>query len=487
MMFNVRSIASILAFSIVCLAGCSGERSWRLFADPGTLDLSDPFDVMVRTPEQRAPVYRVIEDRPPRMRTRQEPPEGTLSLSECVEIAIRNNPRSMVSLENVLAQQAEVGLTRGLRWPALNLQAGGTREQEQFPRTEAEVIENRYSVSASMNWTVADFGVREAAIKRAEAGYRASSRQHRSQLLDVGLAAEISYYRLLEAQELYAVARQALDQRKRHLELAERRHRLRLVTLVDVKQTRAELGQAELDLVATEGQERRARGRLAQVMGFPPSYDIQIAGLPDRVRQARAETVDKLLETAGANRPALKAQAAEIARQRQQLAVQKASRWPQISLVGSYGLTDKHLFPGTEMDEWLVGVNVTMELFTGFQRSYRIRQVEEQIKGAEQTYRALLRDAELEVWLAYQDVLEAQKAIGVAEGLVEARREQLELTETQYDQGRANVLDLVDAQQGHIGALASRVRATLAYYIAVARLERSVGQGLERVPSELRE
>ena len=473
------SLGLLICFC-VAQVGCSGVRS---------ADIADPFGVMVRRPGGRLPAYRVRRDMVPSVRS-DEVPDRELSLADCVDIAMRNSPRSRIPLQSVRAQQAILGQTRGVYWPQLTVGTGWARQKEQLLTTSPrqENTDTEYNYTLSMSWTLADFGVRRAAVAGAEAAWRSAVGQLKSNLLDIGLAAENAYYRLVEAETLQGVAEQTVEQRALHLELARRRQRAGMGRASEVKQSEAELHEAEAALVDARAQVRDARGLLASVMGFEPSVPIRIQPLPENVRMVRPETVDQLLDRAERNRPILAAQAAQIAQRREDLALQRAARLPQLDAGMSWGLVDKHwLLPDGSNDEWAASLSLSMELFTGFQRTYRIRQLTEEVKAAELAYAALLHDVELEVWQSYSELIRVQEAIKAVEKFVESAQESLTETRREYEQGRVGIVDLIDVEQRYTQSLFAQVRTKLAFYLAVARLERSMGHGLERVPNELRE
>jgi outer membrane protein TolC len=74
----------------------------------------------------------------------------------------------------------------------------------------------------------------------------------------------------------------------------------------------------------------------------------------------------------------------------------------------------------------------------------------------------------------------ARQSIGVAERAQRQARENLELAEGRYRTGAGNVIELADAQAQRASGEAEYVRSLYAYRIAVAELERAVGQELVR-------
>ena len=104
---------------------------------------------------------------------------------------------------------------------------------------------------------------------------------------------------------------------------------------------------------------------------------------------------------------------------------------PELNLSGSYGWRDKHILP-EERSEWSLALGLRLPIFTGFQRTYGIKQAKARFEGARASYQRLLRDVELEVWVAYSDSLRAVEALNAAETFVQSSRRNLKAMEGQY-------------------------------------------------------
>ena len=475
MLFSRAAVMALLAAGGVLLGGCGS---------PDTYDSSDPFGVLV-TPTWKLQAFRVRDDRPPPITTVKLPDEP-LTLQQCIDLALNNSPRIRQSRQSVFSTKAIIGQTKGLWWPIIQLQGARERTKSQFGDGD-ELRGHEWKTVVSMDWTLADFGIRRASLASAEARLRASGQMHKSTLLDIMLAAELSYYRLLESQAYLDVLQTTVEQRTAHVDMARKRVNAGVVPLADLRQAEAERDEAKAALIEGESQVDTASGLLASIMGVRPSIPIRVQPIPDEVTEVSLAHVDKLLTEAGAERPRLKAAAAEITRMKVELLRQKASRLPSLSMSGAYGLVEGHALPDAGYNEWSLGLILTMELFTGFQRTYAIRQVESEVKSAEYNYEALLREVENEVWEAYSTARHSFESIKAADSFVVSARESLKLNRREYDQGRVSFVALVDVQQTYARALFLRARSRLRYYMAIARLQRARGNGIDRIPLHLAE
>jgi len=399
-----------------------------------------------------------------------------------------NNPRTRVSWQSTRSAAALVGQARALYFPQVDFTTGA--ERQKFLSQTDVGFENIYyrsrrTASFGVRQLLLDGGFRHAQVEAAEAGLRSADFRHNALLLDLALATEIAYYRLLATQSLLEVADHTVEQRAKHLDLAQKRRDAGRGRQVEVLQAASEKADAELALVEGRNQVRIMRGRLASIMGLPVSSVLRIVEIPEEAHEVEKEDVGRLLKEAALSRPMLQSAVAEVERARQALDSEKAMRWPELNAAASYGWADWH-WPPDYSDEWAFSMTLSIPIFSGFQRTYRIRQAEAQLEATVAAYERVLRDAELEVWEAYSGLLRAEEALNAAETFLQSSRETVNVTEREYEQGRATIVELIDAQNNLTRALSRKVTVRLDWYVALGQVERAVGKSWLDSPREER-
>ncbi len=462
-----RSLLCLLVGACVCAAGCAEV---------------DPFEVETGIPVESASRHWAPPAYPPPPEPVRAVPDlkkGPLSLADCILIAMANNPRTRVSWQSTQAAAALVGQARALYLPQADFTYSAQR-QKFLSQTdvgfENVYFRTREAASFGVRQLLLDGGLRRAQVEAAEAGLRSADFRHNSLLLDLALATEISYYRLLATQSLLEVAENTVQQRTKHLEMAQRQQEAGRGRQVEVLQAASEKADAELALVDGRNQVRIMCGRLASVMGLPVSAPIEIVEVPDEAHEVEKQDVERLLQQAALNRPTLQSAISEVERARHALEAQKAQRWPELNAAVSYGWAGWQTVVPEASDEYSASLTLSVPLFTGFQRSYRIRQAEAELKGAIASYESELRDVELDVWEAYSGLVRAEEALKAAETFLESSRETVSVTEREYEQGRATIVELIDAQNNLTRALSRKVTVRLDWYVALGQLERAVGK-----------
>ena len=434
-------------------------------------------DPLVRTasiPEGPFAYYSPASDTIPYIEPRTVA-DGPLTLAECIDIALQHNPRTAASWQSIRAAAAQAGQQYSRYFPSVNFTANGQRRKYQdLTPPQDEILQTTYEAKFNVTQLLLDGGARRANVNAAEAALRSTALRHNVTLLDVALEVERAYYNLLAAQSLLDVAEGTLRQRNSQLELAQRMQGAGLARPVEVLQAMTERDDARLGEVGARNQARITRGRLASAMGLSVSTDLEIVDVPEEVRVLQNKDVGALLDLATQNRPGLHAAVEQIASLREQSRAERAARWPTVEAQASYGWHDLYLLP-EDKTEWSAAVLLDLPVFTGFQRTYRIRQVEAELSNAIATYEKLLRDVELEVWEAYSNVVQAEEAIVAAQKAVESANESLQAVEREYENGRVTIIELIDAQTAVTRALNREVTARLGWHLAVATLARGVG------------
>ncbi|MEF8787608.1 MAG: TolC family protein [Planctomycetota bacterium] len=454
-------VLSICVFVSAWSAGCSThdpmDSTGRLPSTPGR-QFQSP------TPEEQPKL-------PPAPET-DEP----LSLAQCITIAIHNNEECQIALHEARAAGARVGQALGKYWPQVEFSATSRRGESQvLTEVDARYLRTTHSATFQATQTLWDGGQREASLEAAKAGRRAAGYNYSGVLQRVALETAAAYFRLLAAQSRLEVARDTVEQRERHLQLARKRLEAGLGRRVEVLKAQARKSDARLTVVEERSAVRQQQGELAAAIGAPVNSAPKVKEMGVEQRQQAQVKMEKLLKRAAENRPRLQAAISQIRRARQQKKAQKARRWPKLDLNTSFGWSDTHLLP-EERKEWAISLGVSVPIFSGFQTTYRIMEAKETLEQRIASYKNSLTDVKLEVWKRYSALLRAEESITAAEQFLQSARESLQATESQYQEGYASIVELIDAQTTLTEARNRKVTARLNWHLALARLRRAVGK-----------
>ncbi len=398
-----------------------------------------------------------------------------LSLAQCIKIALKRNPETHESWQRSRSAAAGVGQASSAYLPSADFTAGANRDDLVALDSQQDTDPlNTYDAGFGVRYLLFDGGARFAGLKGAEADLLDVNFQHNTTLQDVALKVEETYYQQLAARELERVAEQTIRQTQYHVDVARARHKSGLVAKSDVLKAETEKANADLLQVRARSQVRIARGQLANAMGLKPSESFEVVELPQKPHQQELADIKRLMTKSAAGRAELRAALARVESARANVEAGKARYWPKMTLNADYGWRDRTFVP--DRDEWSLGLGISWPLFDGLNREYTVRRAKSDLAKSVAEHEKILRGVELEVWTAYAQLVEAGQAIEAAHALVTSAEESARVTEGEYKNGTASIIEITDAQTARTTANVRMVQARLDWYTAMARLERAVGQ-----------
>lgn len=281
-------------------------------------------------------------------------------------------------------------------------------------------------------------------------------------LRDEGLASEYDVLRLeVEAANLEpAVSRARNAQREAARELAVA---MGGEALADELRPVGSLAEMKLDEPGANTPENRA---ILEFMGPDPM------AIPE----------SELLQEAREGRSALRQAELDGQRHRAQLRAERADRLPRLSLFANYdvqaqqdGRLDFFGESGQRGYGRTVGLQISIPIFTGFQRGARVDQARVQLRRAETRRELLTERTDAQVRTMVERVEEARARSRGQAGAVEQARRGYQIIRAQFDQGLASQLELTDAEVALRQSEVNYAEAVHAYLSARARLDALVG------------
>ncbi|MBT4818268.1 MAG: TolC family protein [Lentisphaerae bacterium] len=401
--------------------------------------------------------------------------DHAVTLAECIRVALERNPRTRETWYAARAAAARVGEERAAYLLSVDLQSEVSRGRTvSLESGQENASRSVYAAGIDVSYLLFDGGARRARVAGAEAVLAELGFRHNTNLQDVALAVEVSYYELMGATWMVRVAEEASKRTQYQLELARARHEAGVVTRADVLRAETQRADAHLQVVQTRNGVRTSHGRLAYAMGIPVHSAFEIAELPDEVQREELPRTEQLVDEAARERPELRAALSRVEASRADVAAGQAAYWPTLGANVSAGHEDTEFWP--ERDEWSVGLAVTFPLFDGFERKHRVARARADLGRAMADCADLLQGIELEVWTAYWELTEAAEAMVAAGTLTASARESARLAEGEYKNGIVSIVGLIDAQTAQTEADRRLIQARLDWYTAKARFEWSVGR-----------
>lgn len=420
-----------------------------------------------------------------------------LSLDQCIEIAVENNPglaQSQWQVEGVRAARlssssaflpsVDYNLTQRRSRQGdvtLNVQPYVDPSTGEVRTTwTGDLYESRYSNRFSVSQPILNLpGWYRYSASGADLG--SAEEQFRGSRADLVLLVQQQYLDLLGRTLLLQNAKEALTVSEDQLRRSQALFDVGSVARSDVLQARVTRQNAVRYEISTRNAVEQSRAQLAVTLGKSVRDSLEIRqdiGAPVTVEADE----DSLIREAIAERPETK-QAREATRAAH-LRYRSAwwSHFPTIALGADYakgsatlgGVVDpEKLDIGEDMS---FGLSLNWPLFDGMATYGSVRGSKADLYAARERERQEELNAALDVREAQVAINNAREGMKAADEGVALAEENLKLQQALYQNGAGTILELNNAQVERLKAKNSLVEATISLHFANAQLDRALGR-----------
>jgi outer membrane protein len=410
-------------------------------------------------------------------------PVAATNLAEVYADAVENDPTIAAAEANYRANREAVPLARAGYLPSISISGNTDQVNREFPKTtRPEENFNQYAYRGELRQPLINanawFSLRSAAatVNQAEAQYRAAEQ-------DLVLRVVTAYTDILRADDLVDSTRAEVAAVKRQLEQVQQRFEVGLVAITDVLESRATYDNAVARLIQAEGDNDI----------FFESLRLLTDEIYPRIEKFSDELPIVMPEPADPDewvRVALESNLqVEAARQglvaaRRNVRAVRSNRLPTVDGVASYS----HSVQGglnffnfdapnqdTIIDITTYALQWQLPLYQGGQigasvRQARAREDEAQflVDGQVRTVNRDVRNLMVAIRTDVSRVQARQRAIDSAESALEA-------TETGYEVGTRNIVDVLLAQQRLYQSQFDYAQARYQYVLDMIQLKQAAG------------
>jgi len=390
--------------------------------------------------------------------------ESRLSLDQCISIAVQQNPLVLSSMQQYQASLARVNQAKALAQPSINWDSDLQPKLFQFGNSG----EWYFGISQPLEFP----GKRS--IRGKIASKQASELLQDIELLKLDIVFQVkqAFYNLLLSQEKLKYAQQNLELAQDFLQKAELKYEAGDVAKVEALRAKVESSKAANIVRSASNDVRLAKAMLNFLLARKKYSPLEIQGSLKRAPIDLNE--DELIARALSFRPEVKRISFGLERENLTKKQGYMSYLPDFELG-----VNKHRIVG-EGDFWDFTLSFPIPLFFWQPKKGEIAEAEANI-------RALTKDAEylknaitLEVGEAYMNAVTVNNQIRLFEEEILAQAEEVyNMFLFSYQEGEIGGIELIDARRTLIEALTSYADALFAYDVALAALEKSIGQKLE--------
>jgi len=409
----------------------------------------------------------------------------TVSLEDCVAIAVRESPDVKSRDADVAVAEADRANVKGAFGPKLSATAailGNTSATLSFAGSTL-VIPSAWTgtFGASLSepitallpiyeqYKIQDMGVDVATIERV-----ATRRE-------IALRTIQAYYSLLEAIRLASVADDSVTQ----LEAQERQAKSQFTNGVigknDLLRASLALATARQRVIQSHGQVQIQRGQLATAMGRPVDEAIEPVPVSGDPPASEEPTIQVAEQDALARRVEVHALDERIAQAERAKGIAKEKYFPVVNASGSYMLLGGTLIK-PPLNVFYGGLNASWDIWDWGTTTSGVDKAAAQLSQAIAARKKLADTVQNEARQAFVNASAARDALVVARASVTQAEENYRIVTKKFDANAATSFDVVDAEALLTQARGQVEAALYDALIAHAALQKATGAGLPGVP-----
>ena len=398
-----------------------------------------------------------------------------VDLKSVFEQALSNDPQLAAELALANASAQQQGLAGAAVMPTISLTAEQGTQTVEVAGNETDYDQSAYGVTLAQTLIAPEawygYGAATAATDSAELSARKAEQ-------DVVVRVSESYFNVLRANAGLAAAKATEAAVKRQLEQTQQRFKVGLIAITDVHEAQAQYDSATVDLITAETQLDIAYESLAVLTG--KRYD-RINPLKEQIPLVGPNPADRAhweQKALGQNLDVLIAQKDELSAQRNHKS-KISSHLPSVNLIGSYNVSESESASnptGAETTVTYVGVQLSMPLFAGGSTWAGQKQAYYQRQAAEKGLEAAQRGTLVNVRNQYR-TLEADIArVKARKQAMTSAQSAMEATQTGYEVGTRNIVEVLTAQRQVFGAQFNYASARYDYVINLLKFRQTVGE-----------
>jgi outer membrane protein TolC len=413
-----------------------------------------------------------------------------LTLTQAVELAIRQNPQ-------ILKQKQEIERTRGLvievraqALPRVAVASSYTQQDENlietFPFGATTLQQDtNWNVSIQATQLIYSGGQTNAALRAARIAQDSSLYALRDTIDQVISQTRTEFYQVLLNRALITVQEESVRLLSDQLKDQRNRYEAGTVPRFNVLRAEVELANVQPELIRARNNFEISQLRLAKTLGL--EYETQRPGqsplnaVGELVITPRNPSLSESVAMAKERRAFLKVQRQSILSQVEQIKVALAGYHPRINANAGYEIVNRRFSQDLtdNVNGWFFGATGNWNIWDGLETYGKVKQVRAQLESAKINYDDSVRQVELEVQQAYDNIQVAKKTIQSQLKNVEQANEALRLANERLAAGAGTQLDVLDARTALTRARTTELRARYDYNAAVAEFDRVTGAETE--------
>jgi outer membrane protein len=426
---------------------------------------------------------------PGRLAFAQDSPEEkiTLTLESSIDLALTQNPSYLASQERVDAAQSRVRQAAAQFFPTLDAIGQTSLDRKAFslefpslipggrPQRVTIDFAKNYQFTFSLSVPIYTGGRLSAGYKQARYGLLASEESVRQTNQETVFSVKQAFFNYLVAKELVKVTEESLGLAEKTLTNVKNMYEVGIASRLDLLRAEVRTSNQKPPLIQARNSVKIAEAGLKTVLGLDISQPVEIVG--ELTYQPVEPDPAASLSSALANRPELSLINYQklIAEEMRKIAL--AGALPTVAVAGNYNYWGDYLKFNSVSWENYYSFNLVLNIpiFKGFRTPAQVAEAKAAIREIEQTRKGITDAIKFEVEAALLNLDQAKESLLSQEKNIEQALEGVRVSDLNYSEGLATILDVSAAQIALSEARINRLRAVYDYEIALAMLDKAMG------------
>jgi cobalt-zinc-cadmium efflux system outer membrane protein len=394
----------------------------------------------------------------------QEANGQPLSLEQCLDLALKQNPLLRSSSEKYRASLARISQALALPQPSLMIDSDLQPNPLDFRGSGESYI--------GFSQTIEFPGKRSLRGKIASREAEEILSEIELLKLDIGFQVKQTFFGLLLAQEKLKYAEQDLELSKDFLKKAEAKQASGDIAEVEVLRARVEVSRAANAVKIAQNEKRLTAARLNFYLASKKYEPIEIRG--EMKRGFIPLELEELKQKAFSFRPEMRSVRLALEKEGMKKSQAVLSYWPDFDV----GIS-RHRIAG-EQKTWDFTISFPIPLFFWQPKKGLIAEANANRESLKREADHLKDVIALEVEAAYMNALSASDQIKLFEDQILAQAEEVyKIFLLKFQEGEIGGIELIEARRSLNEARRAYADALFNYRVTIAALEKSVGQSLE--------
>ena len=285
-----------------------------------------------------------------------------------------------------------------------------------------------------------------------------------------------TYFSILESEDALSATNAERDAVQRQLEQVNQRFDVGLVAITDVLEAQARHDSSTVNVIEAEGLQSTSFEPLVRLTGKRLQ---DVSGLSEEfpIRYPEPENEDAWVETALQNNYSLTAARERLRSSERNLQVAKSGHYPTIDAEVSYNhqVSGSINFIGNKIDQRTMALNINVPIYQGGLTRSLVKQAVYDLEASQQNRDLIQRQVVESTRNLYTAIITDVARVRARIRGIESSQSALDATQTGYEVGTRNIVDVLNAQQALYLSQFQYASARYQYVLDTLRLKQSVG------------